>query len=315
MDRSSGASYDFEMYLDGPDLKFRGGANAAGSSLNYLATFRANGNVGIGVPLPDNALDISGDVNIKAKTGSTDLLLLETDDGTDVLEITGGLNPQAKLNGFWDINSPEEGLSYPDPTKAIEVNASFFMNSLGQIKIGALGTPQKDIHIKQSNSTITRGIRMEYETSSNYWDVYVDGSDDYNFGYNGSLRAYIQDGSGSFVINSDRRFKDDIKYLGSTLGKINALKPATYKYKVDRSKRNNFGLIAQELQEVYPEMVYEKDGKLGVAYDGLIPVAIKGIQELSEENKALRSELEILKAEMAEIKALLKKITTSHSLA
>lgn len=48
--------------------------------------------------------------------------------------------------------------------------------------------------------------------------------------------------------------------------------------------KKHFGLIAQELQEVYPDLVYESpDGMLAVDYVGLIPVLIQSIQELKSQ--------------------------------
>lgn len=111
---------------------------------------------------------------------------------------------------------------------------------------------------------------------------------------------------------SDQKLKKDIKPFISALDKLKLLKPATYTFKVDEFKSLNLpdnkqiGLIAQELEKVFPELVSEikgrdhvdKDGVVtdrtpdfkAVNYIGLIPVLISGIQELQkqvEEQKAL----------------------------
>ena len=60
------------------------------------------------------------------------------------------------------------------------------------------------------------------------------------------------------------------------------------------------GFIAQEMQDVYPDLVKEgEDGYLMLSQVGLIPYMVKTIQEQQEE-------IESLKAEMNDIKALLK---------
>ncbi len=279
-----------DLYYEGSSDELRIESFSSGSSNgDYMRMDPFNGE-----------LDLQGRMNIKGLSTSTDLLLLEKNDGTDVLKVDAALNPTANLTAFLNIDSPEQGLTFPDDVKAIQVNGEFLMNSNGQIMIGGSGTPQRDIHIKQSNST--RGIRLENDLG--YWDVFTDGLEDYNFYNNGSLRAYIQDGTGSFVITSDRSLKENIRSLGSTLDQINRISPVSYSYKVDRERRKSYGVVAQELQEVYPEMVFEKDGKLGVAYDNLIPIAIKGIQELSEENKQLETEVIELKKEIEALQNL-----------
>ena len=62
--------------------------------------------------------------------------------------------------------------------------------------------------------------------------------------------------------------------------------------------KQDIGLIAHELQEIYPELVNgEKDGEQfqSVNYIGLIPILIKEIQELKKEIKSVKIELNELK--------------------
>jgi hypothetical protein len=71
------------------------------------------------------------------------------------------------------------------------------------------------------------------------------------------------------------------------------------------------GFIAQELYEVLPMAAHrpadERTGIWTVSYNQVIPYTVKAVQELKAENDALRSEVETMKAELAEIKALLKR--------
>ena len=56
------------------------------------------------------------------------------------------------------------------------------------------------------------------------------------------------------------------------------------------AKERHFGLSAQELQEIYPELVKEgQDGFLGINYVELVPILIKSIQELKAEVEELRT--------------------------
>ncbi len=83
---------------------------------------------------------------------------------------------------------------------------------------------------------------------------------------------------------SDARLKDDITTLeGKALSLINKLNPVKFRWK--SSNKRDIGFIAQEVQQVFPDVVSEVDGLLTIDYDGFIPLLVKAIQELSQETK------------------------------
>lgn len=96
-------------------------------------------------------------------------------------------------------------------------------------------------------------------------------------------------GAGAYVNGSDRNLKEEIAPLADALDVVNALKPVTFRYKEDYSKDQSIqpGFIAQELQEVLANQVYlggvvhAGPEHLNVAYQSLIPVLVKAIQELT----------------------------------
>jgi hypothetical protein len=62
--------------------------------------------------------------------------------------------------------------------------------------------------------------------------------------------------------SSSRRFKKDIKRMDTASQAILALKPVTFHYKSDHTNRPEFGLIAEEVAGVNPDLViYDADGK------------------------------------------------------
>ena len=91
------------------------------------------------------------------------------------------------------------------------------------------------------------------------------------------------------VINtSDIREKRDVVPLSKGLQQIMQLNPVTFYWKGgggDREK--HIGLVAQEVQVVLPEVVKEGGGRLGINYSELVPVLIKGMQELRVMNYEL----------------------------
>jgi hypothetical protein len=89
--------------------------------------------------------------------------------------------------------------------------------------------------------------------------------------------------SGATVHTSDRRLKENITPLENPLQKILTLKGYNYFWK-DKSisSRKQIGVIAQEVQRVFPEAVYqnEKTGYYSVNYEGLIPPLIESTKTL-----------------------------------
>ena len=128
---------------------------------------------------------------------------------------------------------------------------------------------------------------------------------------NGSWAGYFDGGvyvtqsvsASSFLSASDYRLKENIRSFSSrSLDDIMDMNVVTYNYKqieintgdsVPSYKfdpdspilsKTHYGLIAQELREIYPELVYEDgNGYLSVNYVELVPILIKSIQELKTE--------------------------------
>jgi len=97
------------------------------------------------------------------------------------------------------------------------------------------------------------------------------------------------------TVNSDARLKSNIMSLGSTLAKLMKIDGKSYTMK-SNEKVNKIGLLAQEIEEVFPELVKEgedKDGTLSVNYQGLIPVLINAIKEQQEELMSIRKSIKI----------------------
>ncbi|MBC8984411.1 tail fiber domain-containing protein [Pedobacter sp. N36a] len=98
----------------------------------------------------------------------------------------------------------------------------------------------------------------------------------------------------NFYTPSDRRLKDHIETLSSTLEKIDQIRGVRFEYKDQRkyAAGPKVGVIAQELQKVYPEMVTEgKDGFLKVDYTQLTGILIQAIKEQQKEIEDLKAQM------------------------
>lgn len=100
---------------------------------------------------------------------------------------------------------------------------------------------------------------------------------------------------------SDKNLKYDIKSIRNTLSKVKQLRPVTYKWKSSHAQES--GLIAQEVEKVFPELVAKtENGHLSVNYIKLTPLLIKATQELDAENTKLRKSLDHMQAEQKQLR-------------
>lgn len=118
---------------------------------------------------------------------------------------------------------------------------------------------------------------------------------------NSSYTSPVQINAPEFYLTSDISLKKDIRSIEDSRSNLHKVEIKRYAMK-DGSNDNAIGVIAQEVQEVYPELVNEnKDtGKLSVNYRGLSSVLWKIVQEQDKE-------LEDVKSRLARIEELLSK--------
>lgn len=98
--------------------------------------------------------------------------------------------------------------------------------------------------------------------------------------------------------NSSIRFKDDVQPLPNALDKVTQIEPVTYIHKDDTDRKVQLGVIAEQLVDICPELVFdiEGDGSLdGVFYDRMVVLLAKAIQEQQELIKDLQNQINELK--------------------
>lgn len=201
-------------------------------------------------------------------------------------------------------------------------NSKFVIDQQGQIGINTVASYDLHINLTGDGANENGGIAMEQLGSSNTWLTYVTSTENYGFGYNGTNKGFINDTNGNYTATSDRRLKTDIEPLQDILEKVLQLRPSKYYYKEskDRAKAKSYGFIAQEVEEIFPDIVSENEGYKGLAYDNFAILSVAAIQELYKiiekqkiENQDLKTHQETLEQRVEKLEQLLNSSETKKA--
>lgn len=235
----------------------------------------SSGNVGIGVQSPNARLEL-------AKTSGVTLRL--NDLTTNYWDITNNSNLIFNRGGTEYARIDSSGTFLVGKTTGVNdvTTVGAFISAGGKTVLTTTGVNQPLVLAK--NASTSGGL--------------VD------FFYNGSTVGSVTTNGSSVTYNttSDYRLKQDVQPLTSGLATISALKPYTYKWKLDNS--DGEGFIAHELAEVIPLAItgekdaVNEDGSIkpqGVDYSKIVVHLVAAIQEQQAQITELKAEIASLK--------------------
>jgi len=194
-------------------------------------------------------------------------------------------------------------------TGAMPTNASGNLN----IAIGfeaAMNVPSNasnNIHIGSSGqSTDNAAIRIgdnAVQTS-----FFVAGVNGVPTGVNDAVPVLIDTHGQLGTVNSSLRYKEDVQDMGSASAGLMRLRPVTFRYRKafeDGSKPMQYGLIAEEVADVYPELVtHSSEGEVqAVKYQVLDSMLLNEVQRQQKEIQALEERLAKMESALAAARA------------
>lgn len=132
------------------------------------------------------------------------------------------------------------------------------------------------------------------------------------FGFGGCCPAAWFNPSGGFVNPSDSTRKTNITNMDNTLAKIMAARPVTFNWKTNPNGPKNYGLIAQEIEQLFPELVYAVQNMQvtdpasgattagpemkGINYIALTAILIKAMQQQQAQIQNLQTRVTALES-------------------
>ena len=150
---------------------------------------------------------------------------------------------------------------------------------------------------------ITVAGKVGAATNDEYFDfgtdamikVAIDNVEDFRFTDGGTFHANADIVAYSSTVSSDERLKTNIVDTEYGLDHILKLESKEFDWKEKLNGRHDIGFIAQQVQEVVPELVKEVDGLNGedphltVDYAKVVPILVNAIKELKSEIEELKT--------------------------
>ena len=218
--------------------------------------------------------------------GGLHLGRLADDAGTDKTRIYFGDSDYAWI-GEWDAN---EDVGDNDDHFTIHARQEIYLDCGEDEHTG----------VRFSSSNM-----MPYSWEGNLYDYNI-GDAFWKFA-NGYFSKQVFAAQG-FMEESDERLKNFEGRINVDLDKLANLKKNYFTWKDKDDTNRQLGVSAQEIKELYPEIVSEtEDGILNVAYDKLSVVALAAIDQLHDENKELKNKINTLEERLAKLESLLEK--------
>jgi hypothetical protein len=247
------------------------------------------GNVGIGTASPDVKLHVQNGTIRAKQTATADATLIHATN-------SGGNNisfwKQGSTATAYGVIAAENGAVFGSSgdlcivndasTKNIifanngAANERMRIDSSGNVVVGATAAINgAKLTVQSTNSA---GIATGYGTTAGQWRrMYVETTNNNLYFYNGSNEGYLNT-AGAWINASDERLKNSIVDIKYGLSAVMNTQPRSYK--MNDLDGDYVGFVAQELQQIIPEVVSgNPERQLGVDYGSLVAVAFKAIQE------------------------------------
>ena len=205
-------------------------------------------------------------------------------------------------------------MARPDPTTpALQYSAAIGANAIvaqnNSLVLGGTGTYAVSVGI----GTSTPDERLQV-----VGDIKMGTS-----GTNGCLKNFAGGVIGG-TCSSDVRLKTNVRSFSPVLDRVARLRPVHFNWKVEQFPAYHFGaglnsgLVAQEVEQVFPEMVAtDERGYKMVNYSELPYLTLAAVQELKAENDGLRERVgsvqaqnEVLRAQLAALAEQLARLET-----
>ena len=301
--------YRINNIASGGSISFR-----IGGSAKFLVA--NNGNIGIGTPTPFTKLDVAGDIHL---TGAlmqgghavlhTNFLYHNTGVGAEALSLiaSGGVGNTGV--GHFALGNSNLG-NYNTAVGGLSLTSTEgqYNTAVGYQTMQLVDTGSNNIAIGYGAGSSLAGARShniligsqgadadgQIRIGQAPWQTkfFATGIRSVTTGVNDAVAVVIDSNGQLGTVSSSRRYKEDIHDMGDASRGLMQLRPVTFRYTKpfdDGSKPIQYGLIAEEVAEVYPDLVARSaDGQIEtVKYQVLDAMLLNEVQRLQAEIRAV----------------------------
>ena len=168
-----------------------------------------------------------------------------------------------------------------------------------------LTSGSENIYIVNAGAATESGV-IRIGTPTSQTSAYIAGIYGVTTSKSNAVPVMIDSNGNLGTVSSSRRYKEDIQNMADSSSGLLRLRPVTFRYKKpfdDGSKPIQYGLIAEEVEEVYPDLVaHSADGQIEtVKYQVLAPMLLN---ELQKQNTTIAAQKEQIRDQQQEIRSL-----------
>jgi hypothetical protein len=292
---SQGTSH-FDISNQSSTMKFRHSIN-----LNRFGQIDISGNSAnrYGCVITNNNINNGHGLHVKSAGGFETVITRFESGNTDIAYFTN--------RGLQIISGNEQ---FPSICFNNNIRTGMYSEFAGNISFTAAGKKvlsmtNKEIRLpKVSDLAFIFGddTRIEGTTTTNSLEIYRPTAQKNvgichfysNFGTTKKPQAYIL-ADGTYQKLSDARQKENVEDISYGLSELEKLRPVSYTWIGSDDKQKSLGFLAQDVEVLFSEIVntFMSDGVeyKTMSYDGIIPILVKAVQELSNKIKNLESKM------------------------
>ena len=307
------------------DLNFGGSVFYQGNPLLQISGGVSSGNMGLGITAlagntsgtHNTALGFEAlNVNTTGeKNTATGFIALASN--------TTGSNNIATGGSALNLNTTGAG-NTADGFGALVSNTTG-NNNIGIGYLAAAGVAagnSNNIHIGTAgasgdSATIRIGGNTSLGDSATQTSFFAAGIRGVTTGNNDAIAVLIDSNGQLGTVSSSRRYKEDIQDMGDASRGLMQLRPVTFRYKkpfADGSKPIQYGLIAEEVAEVYPDLVARNsDGQIEtVKYQVLTPMLLNEVQRQQAEIESQMEQIRLLQQQITELRSAMTSLARGN---
>ena len=245
-------------------------------------------------------LDVNGDITgssakftgtVSASLGQfKDILISDTSPFLDFVDTNSFTDPSDRFRIRANINA---GLiQWYDGGTSTATDIMTFNQDLS-VSVGTTSVSANGVTIEKTGNHLF--LRATTAPAGEYWNFDIDANNRLNVINDNSVGVYIDDAATSWTGTSDERLKNINYELTGSLSNLQDLRAVNYSWVSGSVDKNFYGLIAQDVEEHYPDMISDdKDGYKGIRYTEMIPVLVSAIKEQQSIIDDLKSRIETL---------------------